>query len=65
MCAMCDAGYEAILERPENKLVRFAKDESGSYIDVWYSTGTVGVQRHGNTHYMRDMTISQITNIDL
>lgn len=65
MCAMYDAGYEAILERPENKLVRFAKDDTTSYIDVWYSTGTVGIQRNGNTRYVRDMTIDKITAIDL
>lgn len=57
-----DYGYSMILEKPENKLMRFQRGDW--WIDVWHSTMTVGIYfRARNKKYIRNVSLDELKYI--
>jgi len=55
-------GYQILFEKPENKLIRFRRNDKK--IDVWFSTMTIGIYHEGKEAvYKRDQTFDNLVDI--
>jgi hypothetical protein len=70
-CLADDNGWEVTMERPENRLVRVCKGKD-KCMDIWYSTGTVGIHKGRTTRtrsgfidsrYRKGLELEEITNL--